>query len=35
MYINNLNKENKMYTKNNIELYHSLILGLTGIIDYE
>ena len=30
-YINDLNKENKMYTKNNIELYHSLILGLTVI----
>ena len=31
MYINNLNKENKMYTKNNTELYHPLILRLTGI----
>ena len=31
MYINDLNKENKMYTKNNIEPYHSLILGLTVI----
>lgn len=31
MYVNNLNKENKMYTKNNIEPYHLLILGLLGI----